>query len=123
MEKENNILSGNCLKDFEEWLSTQKFGIVLGFKHHNLSTVVDLSEYINNIPKAMQWGVYQDFFDSQGVKIVINYWWCQDNDAEYFNFSINQGDEYDYFDTRQEARQAAIERANAIYNESTRKGK
>jgi hypothetical protein len=71
----------------------------------------------------MQYGVYVDFFDSVGLNLEIllspisntlyvhkfDYSVYTSNDEEY-------GSTYE-FDTRQEARQKAIEKANEIYNQ------
>ena len=62
--------------------------------------------------KSEQIGVYVDFFDSVKIYIEIMpfegksfYWLINDN-------QMNEGETY----TRPEARTAAIERANEIYN-------
>ncbi|MDX1471877.1 MAG: hypothetical protein R3213_10300, partial [Flavobacteriaceae bacterium] len=79
----------------------------------------------NELPESMQWGVLVDFFDSVGIKIY-----------EQFN-EINGGVGHRIYEpipdsykskrigeavmltktTRHEARKAAIEKANQIFNE------
>ena len=71
-----------------------------------------------DLPKSMQWGVYQDWADSVGYDVVTQasieqdkYWftvWHQDEQYEHFN--------EEYFTTRQQARNAAVEKLNELIN-------
>ena len=63
------------------------------------------------LPDPMKWGVYVDFFDSVGVYVYV----------QSFGRQVEWRAIVDYFDlectdTRQEARTAAIEKANEIVN-------
>jgi hypothetical protein len=67
-----------------------------------------------DIPKSMQWGVYQDWADSLGYDMSIIY----DKDPCYFwrvddGLNENSGDRF----TREEAREAAVEKLNELINE------
>jgi hypothetical protein len=63
----------------------------------------------------MQFGVYEDFFDSVGIDIRI----LENNVSSILNTNgFSQDRKYDYSnETRQEAREQAILKANEIYNE------
>jgi len=101
------MLTEKCKQDFEEWYRINnypnKFHAILHFDALQLS---------------MQWGVYQDFFDSVKMQIYIKptadeRWSVY---IDFFGHCILT--DYIYCDTRQEARKAAIEKANEIYNEN-----
>jgi hypothetical protein len=66
-------------------------------------------------PESMQWGVYQDWADSLGLELYVD-----KNIPNSFGWGIfdlikeiNGG----YLSTRQEARNAALEKLNEIINE------
>ena len=70
------------------------------------------------LPDPMKWGVYVDFFDSVGVDVdVMSYTSTKNGNIYDWQVSIDN-----VFDirleqiTRQEARTAAIEKANKIVN-------
>jgi hypothetical protein len=68
-----------------------------------------------NIPDSMQWGVYQDWADSLGYDLSC----AEHENAFMFLITHKKGtwiDEFD-FKTRQEARNAAIEKLNELINE------
>jgi hypothetical protein len=75
-------------------------------------------------PFSMQIGVYEDFFDSVGMKTSIEF----DGYSYYFDIFLNINETWhtslgvhgmkENYTTRTEARIAAIEKANSIYNES-----
>lgn len=69
-----------------------------------------------SLPLSMQWGVYQDWADSIGYYTSIT---CIDFGSLYFSayIEINGIIEWESeFKTRQEARNAAIEKLNQIIN-------
>ncbi len=73
-----------------------------------------------DLPDPMKWGVYEDFFDSVGVTIIVNTesvncWWV-DFLAEAFMSPYYKICKPIERNTRQEARIAAIEKANKIVN-------
>jgi hypothetical protein len=100
-------LTGKCKEDFDNW--REKINHIEG------------SNLFYATSKSMQHGVYEDFFDSVGVRVFI--------EEEYdkmlgyqrgFNPLVNGVQYYqanDCFINRQEARERAIEKANEIYNE------
>ncbi len=111
------ILNGKCKEEFEKWL----IGYFKGKKEK--PTIMDKlnAKSLPNSPNSMQWGVYQDYFDSVGVKLIINYY-----DGNIFPFRVQyclNGEKWtlsgirNKFETRPEARTAAIEKACEIRNQ------
>jgi hypothetical protein len=108
------MLVGQAKKDFEKWLKKSYNGYSVDF-------------YLS-LPKAFKYGVIVDWFDSVGIEISIEPYWCvskltmdvpQDVTFDMFVFSDSEnGGEYSNHQTRPQARQKAIERANIIYNEA-----
>jgi len=96
-------LTGECKKAFEKWYEIERNNPYYDF--------------------SMQYGVLVDFFDSVGVKVIDDY---DINMKEYFVWVMEDlkdartllGLDYDtqYYKTRQEARTAAIIKANEILN-------
>jgi hypothetical protein len=72
-------------------------------------------EWFKDLPEAFKWGVYQDWADSLGHELYISkedpleYFWS----LWYLLRSFNEGT----CKTRQEARNAAIEKLNQLINE------
>lgn len=103
-------LTGQAQKDFQKWYVTK---IRLGLKGYE---DLLLDEFYN-LPDSMQYGVYVDWFDS--VRIYID---CPHNEVcrkHYYTISLKPmaNDITCYPNlTRKEARKAAIEKANEIYN-------
>ena len=112
-------LTGKCKKDFREFYNNRPIN---GVYHTDYS--VFMSKTISE-----QIGVYVDFFDSVGIYVNVMHdaykdgvnilWQVMEYDInnEYYwsNKSTGQyGDNGEY--TRPEARTAAIEKANEIYN-------
>jgi len=91
-------LTGKAKEQFEEWFNTHHV-----YEHSGLAKF----EYL---PESMQWGVYQDWADS--IDIWIEVYPIGNN---LFCWSIsNYGNTKT---TRQEARNAAIDKLNEIVNE------
>jgi len=103
-------LTGKAEKDFFEWYRNTDF------KSRNQPGLALFYNYFD----SMQYGVYLDFFDSVGIRIVID----MDFENEVYdkfvlyieykkhcfcNYGMN-------FKTRQEARTEGIKNANEIYN-------
>jgi hypothetical protein len=68
-----------------------------------------------DLPASMQWGVYQDFADSMGHEICVewykaNKWWAFVGYTDVYSPTIGE------YKTRQEARNAAIEKLNELIN-------
>jgi hypothetical protein len=101
-------LTGKCEVDFEKWYC-----------------LFEDFYYLDLIPNNMKYGVHEDFFNSVGIILdiqpVLEY-----NDSSYIKVRyylvhvilLNSDAEYDYTEckTKQEARDAAIEKANELYN-------
>ena len=92
-------LTGKCKADFKKWyVSTQKYFYDIDYA-----------------PNNMKYGVYVDFFVSVGLNVLM---FTQDAKNYYTNilkngrYLIKVGG----YNTRQEAREQAIEKANEIYN-------
>jgi len=90
-------LTGKCKEDFEKWYESLE-----DFYHLDI------------MPENMVYGVYEDFFDSVGIDIRI----LENNVSSILNTNgFSQDRKYDYSnETRQEAREQAILKANEIYN-------
>jgi len=110
-------LTGKAQEKFEEWLFEQpKFYCQEHLKHQWLSEFYSL-------PDSMQWGIYQDWADSMGFDLCV--FWDErydENDNSKFElfWSVSKIDMIGwdgYCKTRQEARDAAIEKLNQIINE------
>jgi hypothetical protein len=97
-------LTGKCKEDFEKWYE-------LNYEAIGLRSIDDefyLAGFYE-LPETMQYGVYVDFFDSVEIYMEII------KDGVYFESFVN--DEWlNTPKTRSEARTAAIEKANELYN-------
>lgn len=112
-------LTGQCRVAFEGWykdnIQTIEFTIDEdGNKEQYKIWVNQLHEH----PNSMKYGVYVDFFDSVGISVDVEYlgdglfgmiWTTTDH-------KLPCGRTHG-FDSRPEARTAAIQKANEIYNE------
>ena len=109
------MLTGKNRKQFVDWLNTQK-----NWKDLWYGDIIQLY----NLPLSMQFGVVQSYADSIGyiVQVVPYDWEISGNiklDGTY-SFSVHKGekwicDEVD-FETRDEARLAAIKAFDEIVN-------
>ena len=107
-------LTGKCKEDFENWLYKQDWYDTLDYGGNNANMWV-------YSPYSMQYGVYVDFFDSVGILVNVkrnqNGYFSQVNGMTTWKKQTTiRGDK-----TRPEARTKAIEKANEIYNEKTKK--
>ena len=111
------ILTGKCKVDFESfmfnWLDENVAFDCESSKEEDLN-------HFYKFPQSMQYGVYLDFFNSLGIRIVIDMDFeneVYDKFALYIEYKENSFCSYGMnFKTRQEARTAAIKKANEIYN-------
>lgn len=86
----------------------------------NVDTKVLSHVQFRHMPDNVQWGVYVDFFDSKEVKISV----CWIEDSFWSEVQISQPSPFsdwvakyeEEFKSLAEARKAAIEKANEIYN-------
>tara|TARA_R110000782_G_scaffold141757_2_gene234464 strand:- start:159 stop:488 length:330 start_codon:yes stop_codon:yes gene_type:complete len=104
-------LTGKCKEDFDKW-----------YVHWVRNQRNDYHKYVNDVllskfyreVNSMQYGVYLDFFDSVGIYMDIT---PIINDASERMYQVYEDENHIIScDTRQEARAAAIEKANEIYN-------
>jgi hypothetical protein len=97
-------LTGKCKEDFEKW-----------YFDNDKNVYIDLKSFYS-LDESMQYGVYVDFFDSVGVHVEVKV----KSSFQKFNYGIHDKNEWivssAFIKTRQEARTAAIEKANELYN-------
>jgi len=101
-------LTGKCKKDFEKW-----------YNNLDISTELPISVFQMGLPLSMQYGVYVDFFDSVKIRIHTDDLYKQR--VYLYFFTVNDFMSKNDYNTRQEARIKAIEKANEIYNNIKRK--
>lgn len=113
-EKRKTLLSGSAKEQFEKWLQKEIQEDRVLWELCNLYGFIDL-------PESMQFGVYQDWADSLGYELCIDR--CVDDECNYIdNFewvvmtinTISNNGSGGTFPTRQEARNAAIEKLNDL---------
>jgi hypothetical protein len=92
-------LTGKCKEDFEKW-----------YFDNDKNVYIDLKSFYS-LDESMQYGVYVDFFDSVGIDIDI----FKTPEGKYLSAVEMEGND-NIHNTRQEARTAAIEKANELYN-------
>jgi hypothetical protein len=109
-------LTGKCEEDFEKWLK-KLFKHETERKFADVFMILDLQGYdFDDIPQSMQYGVYEDFFDSVGSYISVSGLILSKTYICDISVISNVEHYYDGFLTRAEARSKAIEKANEIYN-------
>ena len=111
-------------KDFEAWFRNNEEvkEFTMSYHTHMMGHGLIVCKYDTflELPPTFQFGVYQDFGDSVGYRLLSFY----DFNEGAFCVDINNEIQvingvYDmYFKTRQEARQAAIDKFKELYNES-----
>jgi hypothetical protein len=105
------ILTNKCKEAFDKWYNI--------YIKQDLNKVISSTDvnYFNLLTDAMKFGVYQDFFDGEGLRIYIdegdmlNYRWRS------YEYDGDERGSINFFDTRHEARTEAIKQANQIYND------
>ncbi len=100
-------LTGKCKEEFEKW-----------FKEEHVKWMSSTHYFYNALSSSMQYGVYVDFFDSVGIDIEI---WIECSykpkyTLDFYAVLINDEPRTGSFSTRHEARTAAIEKANELFN-------
>jgi hypothetical protein len=104
------MITGKCKQDFEKWfLSKTK----TTYRESGKLRILKYDVF-TTMSKSMQYGVLQDFFGSVGIDVVDDIDSCA-NDFRYLSKV-----DFKYIDahnTRPEARDAAIEKANEIHNQ------
>lgn len=115
------MLSGSAKEQFEEYVRVT-------YPDHYMTSFY-------NLPPSMQWGVYQDWADSLGIRLDVCSEYTLQIDYNGFLYKIHshkiidtmyypyrKGEYKDLyscagFKTRQEARTAAIEKLNELINQ------
>lgn len=109
-----NLLTDKTLKAFEEWI--KNYSPMYRF-------FVEGQYQFKDLPDSMQYGVIVDFFDSVGIEV------CAYRESyligEYFSWDVGKLIDFDeilemyegYELTRPEARKAAVEKANHLFNQ------
>ena len=97
-------LTGKCKKEFDKWFNNRLF-----------TSLEYLHKVFYNTSESMQYGVYVDFFDSVDIFIQIETR-IFDKEHPCYIYSKTVYNRVGIFKTRAEARTAAIEKANEIYN-------
>lgn len=90
---------------FEEWYMNLPNSMGLNYG----SRQITLNRFYS-LPESMQWGIYQDWADSMGYDMYVHdhpYHYC-------WYIATKKEDEFGIKATRQEARDAAIEKLNDI---------
>lgn len=105
-------LTGKAKEQFEHWFSMK----------YTSGTWMKFT-WFNQLPKSMQWGIYQDWADSMGYEMWVEK--AIDEFRYWYNIYENDGRPHynEGFQTRQEARNAAIKAFDEIANRDTRKVK
>jgi len=101
------MLTGKCKELFEEWYISQ---IDVDFDEFNQVKIEILGQFYL-LSLSAKWGVYQDFFDSLEVDLEVR---KHQNGVEFIWIVDIRG--VGVTKTRQEARKAAIEKANELIN-------
>lgn len=110
-------LTGQAKEAFEDYLEKQSIEYDPKMELYPKTFLV---ENFSRVPFSMQWGVYVDFFDGEGVKLSVT--WLEDN--YWTEVQIEQPNPFsnwiiryeEQFETLVEARISTLERANEIYN-------
>ena len=104
-------LTGENKEKFKEWLWENVY-VPNAWHQYNIT--------FEQLPPSMQWGVYVDYADSLDVFIYVLAWETEGGDY-YFNWGIIGfwGDHSDNirYESRQEAREKAIDKFNELMNE------
>lgn len=94
-------LTGQAKIKFEEWFQNKS------------QTHYRLVEWFDSLDSSMKYGVYVDFFDSVGIYIEV----ARANIHTKYYYMINDSSyKPNMYNTRPQAREKAIERANEILN-------
>ena len=110
-------LTGQAKEKFEEWF-IHKSDIPQCYDDCFVEFESVLDTFYN-LPESMQWGVYQDFADSLGYDLKLTFNVSLQEYFAYLNKKLSYDDllVWSKHKTRQEARNAAIEKLNQIINE------
>ena len=99
-------ITGKCKAEFEKWFTNSDNHQGFDAEQIALDRKYRLKVFYQLYP-SMQYGVYVDFFDSVGINS------SSFSHYEFYKCNLDNT----LFHTRPEARTAAIEKANELYNE------
>jgi hypothetical protein len=110
-------LTGKCKQDFQNWYFNQEIFDDYYITYVPKKGMLDEFKCIDfkELPNSMQYGVYVDFFDSVGIYIQIETR-IFDKEHPCYIYSKTVYNRVGLFKSRQQARTAAIEKANEIHN-------
>jgi hypothetical protein len=124
-------LTGKAKQDFEKWFVVNAENYE-GLSFSQITIVKDYQlDLFNQLTDSMQWGVLVDWGDSVGItisvrrKTSINKFSIlivdETESGSHTTYNVIANDDCDstYRDSRPEARTAAIEKLDEIYNEKT----
>jgi hypothetical protein len=98
-------LTGKCKEDFDKWYSIE-------FEKRSLPYIYGF--YASDL--SVQYGVYVDFFNSVDLQIYIKKTAIEKYSIYIDNIGHHVLDNYVFCENLKEARTAAVEKANEIYN-------
>ena len=119
------MFTDKAKEKFKEWLKLQPLSVP--DIERALCIYPTTILLFDQLPPSMQWGVIQDFADSLGIYITIDFYGESIPDEIKFQYTFDCYGEYevkpnkiDYaeigFKTRQEARTEAIKKLNELIN-------
>ena len=99
-------LTEKAKEQFEKWLLDHEM-------HNQGGYNFDYPKWFSALHPSFQWGVYQDWADSIKfeLRVTVNH------GSGWYEVLINIPEYWNSYPTRQEARNAAIEKLNEIINE------
>ncbi len=110
-------LTGKAKEAFERWLEDNLLMDLFCIKEYTEDGINYKEVDIHHLPESMQWGLLVGFFDSVGCEIEIR------KTALNWMFYVFPYDDLPrnevkkLYESRPEARRAAIEKATEIFNE------
>lgn len=101
----------NFKKDFDAWLLD--WSTETGCE--NPITMRSLYSDFGVLPKSMQWGIHEDFFDSMNIGITVIPCYNNKNILTHYYYDVKNV-RWEYLcKTRKQARQQALEKAIEMY--------
>lgn len=113
-----NLLTDKTLKAFEEWIIKHPFFSSEKREREYLDVNIDgVLIPFENLNSNFQFIMLVDFFDSVGIILQIEADQDPNDGSDVFLFYINGDLSEKYYPTRPEARKAALEKANELFNQ------
>lgn len=106
-------LTGQCKTDFENWYNGKRFRLPFKTEEYSGDGLG-----FNDLPDSMQWGVLQRFMDFSNIRIDIVSKWTELKTGEpvlIYELFV-RGEVESPWETRPQARTAAVEKLNEFYN-------